>query len=354
MSASSEAGEQAGPQGFAVQLDTLPREDVLVRYTWSGSAEQGDHGVMNGTLVIRANQISEQLSAPITNDLTDEDDESIDLQLIGQQGAVVAPGLGAHSHKILDDDPPPAIGFAVTASSVDEAGTTANLAVTLGLASEKTITVAFSAAAGGSAAADDFTLAAGTLTFPPGTTTLDVPVTIANDAIDEENETVSVALSNATNATLQGITQHTLTITDDDAPPELAFQQAASTINEGTASHAVSVVLSAPSARTIQFSVTRPAGAAADLSVPAGAITIPPGTTQVSVTATITNDTIDEDDEAVVLSLGGLVNAAAGAQGSHTVTIQDNDDGPQVRFDPATPNQTADERDISRSPPRTA
>lgn len=345
VSASSEAGEQAGPQGFAIQLDTLPLQDVIVRYTWAGTAEQGDHGVVNGMLTIRANQISEQLPAPITNDLTDEDDETIDLQLIGQEGAVVAPGLGIHSHKILDDDPPPNIGFSVAASSVDETGTTANLAVTLALASEKTITVDYAAAAGSAVATDDFTLAAGTLTFPPGTTTLNVPVTIANDAIDEENETLTVTLSNASNANLQGNTQHALTITDDDAPPQLAFQQAASAVNEGTATHAVTVVLSAPSGRTIQFSVTRPAGAAADLSVPAGAITIPPGTTQVSFNATITNDTTDEVDEDVVLSLTGLVNAAAGGQATHTVTIQDNDDAPQARFDPATPNQTADERD---------
>jgi hypothetical protein len=346
VAAASSAGEETGPQSFAVQLDTVSTSDVVVRYTWTGTAEPADHGVTDGLLTILAGQASQPVPAPITNDLTDEDNETLDLSLIAQAAAVVAPGLGQHVHTIVDDDPPPSIDFALTASTASEATATATLAVNLGLASEKQITIDYLAAAGGSAGADDFTLAAGTLTFLPGTTTLAVPVTIANDALDEDDETVRVSLANASNATLPPARLHTLTITDDDDLPTLAFALAASTASEATATHAVNVQLSAPSGRTVQFALTR-AGTStpADLTLPATTFSIPAGSTMVAINATVINDAIDDDNETAVLTLTGLVNAAAGAQTTHTITIADDDDPPLVRFDPATPDRTENEND---------
>jgi hypothetical protein len=347
--ATSSAGEETGAQSFAVELDVVSMEDVVARYTWTGTAEPEDHGVTDGLVTIRAGQKSQTIPAPITNDLTDEDDETLDLSLIAQAGAVIAPGLGQHGHMIVDDDPPPAIGFQVTTSAASEDTATATISVSLERASEKLITVDYVAAAGGSAGADDFALAAGTLTFPPGTTTLTVPVTIANDALDEDDETVRVALMNASNATLQAQGNlHTLTITDDDATPTLEFQQAASTASEATATHAVTVQLSAPSGRTVQFALTRAGTASADdLTLPAGPFVIPAGATTLAIDATVIDDAIDDDDETAVLTLTGLVNAGAGPQATHTITIQDDDGPPAVRFDPATPDRSELERDLT-------
>lgn len=346
VNATSSAGEETGTQSFAVQLDTLSAEDVVVRYSWTGSAEPADHGVTDsGFLTIRAGQISQPIPAPITNDPTDEEDETIDLTLIAQAGAVVAPGLGQHVHTIVDDDLPPVIGFATAASTVAEGAGTASLTVSLGLASEKLITIEYVAAAGGSAAAEDFTLAAGTLTFPPGVTSLTVPVAIASDLLDEDNETVRVSLQNASNARLEAPgALHTLTITDDDAPPSIEFDQAASSAGEAAGTHAVAVKLSAPSGKTVSFQIARAGSASeADATLPVTAFSIPPGGTTATVSVTILNDAVDEDSETAVLTLTGLVNAAAGPQGSHTITITDDDDPPQVRFDPTTPDRAESE-----------
>jgi hypothetical protein len=346
VAAASSAGEETGAQSFAVQLDTVSTEDVVVRYTWTGSAEPADHGVTDGLLTIRAGQASQPIPAPITNDPTDEDNETLDLSLIAQAAAVVAPGLGQHVHTIVDDDPPPSIGFALTTSTASEATATATLSVNLGLASEKQITVDYLTTAGGTAGVDDFTLAAGTLTFSPGTTTLTVPVTIVNDALDEDDETVRVSLANASNATLPPTRLHTLTIADNDDLPALAFQQASSTASEATATHAVNVQLSAPSGRTVQFSLTRTGtSTTADLTLPATTFSIPAGSTMVTINATVINDTIDDNNETAVLTLTGLVNASAGTPAAHTITIADDDD-PLVRFDPGTPDRTADEPDV--------
>jgi hypothetical protein len=348
VTAASSAGEKTGAQSFAVELDMVSPEPVTVRYTWTGTSEPGDHGVVDGYITVPPNQASQLLPAVIVDDPTDEDDETLDLTMIAQSGAVIAPGLGEHVHTIIDDDLPPSISFSLTASSVSENVGTAMIAVTLGLASEKQITIDYLATAGGSAAPADFTLAAGTLTFPPGTTQLMVPVTITSDALDEDDETVRVSLANATNATLAGGgSLHTLTIADDDNSPTLAFQAASSTVGEATPTHPVTVQLSAPSGRAVQFSVTRGGTSTlADLTLPAGPFTIPAGMTTYTFNATIIDDTDDDNNETATLTLASLVNAGTGGQATHTITITDND-GPFVRFDPATPDQSAAERDLT-------
>lgn len=345
----SSAGEEAGPQSFAIQLDKVTTQPVVVRYTWSGTSELADHGIVDGTLTIPPNQSSQSLRALIVNDATDEDDETIDLALIGQDGAIVEPGMGEHVHTIIDDDPPPVMSFSPAASTVSEAAGTATLTVSLALPSEKPITVDYAVAPGGTAGTDDYTLAAGTLAFPAGTTQQTITVTITNDTLDEDDETLLVALANPTNATLSAQAKvHTLTITDDDAPPTLEFQQAASTASEGTATHAVGLKLSAPSGRTVQFSLSRSGtSTTADLTLPATTFSIPPGATTFSFDATVIDDAIDDDDETAILTLTGLVNATAGPQATHTITITDNDDPPLARFDPATPDQSAAEQDTT-------
>ena len=346
VAAASKAGEETGVQSFAVQLDQLSPVEVRVLYTWTGSAEPIDHGLVDGVVIIPAGQTSQTLLAPIQNDPTDEDEETIDLAMSAQAGAVVEPGLGTHVHTIVDDDPPPTIGFAPAASSTGETGT-ANLAVTLSLASEKLIKIDYVALAGGTASAADFALTPGTLTFQPGDTSQPVPVAISSDALDEDDETARFSLANAVNATLQAATtQHTLTITDDDAPPTIQFQQAASTAAEGTGTHAVTVELSAPSGKPIQFAVTR-SGSVDDLALPVATFTIPAGTTTATINTTVVDDAVDEDDETVTLALGSLVNAGLGPQATHTVTITDNDNAPLVRFDPGTPDRAELERSIT-------
>ena len=62
-----------------------------------------------------------------------------------------------------------------------------------------------------------------TVTFAPGQLLANVPVTIINDDLDEPDETVVLTITDATNATFGTTRVHTLTITDDDLPPTIAF-----------------------------------------------------------------------------------------------------------------------------------
>src|SRR5262249_5931947 len=74
---------------------------------------------------------------------------------------------------------------------------------------------------------DDYTaIPTATLTFDPGQTSKPVVVTVAQDALDEDDETFAVNLSGATNATIADA-QGVGTITDDDAAPSLSINDVA-------------------------------------------------------------------------------------------------------------------------------
>jgi PKD repeat protein/N-acetylneuraminic acid mutarotase len=64
----------------------------------------------------------------------------------------------------------------------------------------------------------DYTSTGGTLAFAPGDTSRTFAVPIINDTLDETNETVTLTLSNPTNADLGAPSTATLTIVDDDEP----------------------------------------------------------------------------------------------------------------------------------------
>jgi hypothetical protein len=100
------------------------------------------------------------------------------------------------------------------------AGNTAvNLTVTLSPAAASDVTVQFAASNGTATAGADYTATSGTLTFPAGTTSRLVPVTIAADAVYESAESVVVTLTNPVGATLSD-GSGTVTIDNDDAEPQ--------------------------------------------------------------------------------------------------------------------------------------
>src|SRR5207302_3318061 len=135
--------------------------------------------------------------------------------------------LGAittHTYTILDDDPPPTVAFNGAASSGSESTTAVSIPVSLSTASSKSITVNY-AVTGGTASGGgvDYTLASGTLTFAPGVTMQNISIAVVNDTLDEDDETIQVALSGPTNSTLGATTTHTYTILDDDPLPSLSI-----------------------------------------------------------------------------------------------------------------------------------
>lgn len=176
----------------------------------------------------------------------------------------------------------------------------------------------------------DYRLASGTLTFSPGVTSLNIPVTITDDSLPEATEHVVVVLRNANGAVPGPTTQHVIAITDNDtAPlqPSVGFASSASLVAEGAAP-SVLVVLSQPASSfvSLDYSVTGgTATSGADFTLPAGTLTFSPGELVKTVPLNLIDDTLVEPVETVVLSLANPSGATLTSLAVHTVTIADND-----------------------------
>ncbi len=102
-----------------------------------------------------------------------------------------------------------------------EEGENLTFTVELSPASEvfaETVTVDWATSGGTATSGTDFTAGSGTLTFAPGVTEQTFTVATIEDMTDEDHETFTVTLSNATSATISGATA-TGTIENDDWPP---------------------------------------------------------------------------------------------------------------------------------------
>ena len=164
---------------------------------------------------------------------------------------------------------------------------------------------------------------------------------IADDSLDEENETVIITLSNANNATLGSDNVHTYTITDNDSAPVIDFNITSSSGVESVSSAGLTVNLSAASGLniTVDYVVTGTAtGSGTDYTLTDGTLTINAGETSGTITiSNIVDDSIAEGSETVIVTLSNPSNATLGGDDTHTYTIIDNDK-PNIDFNTISSN----------------
>ena len=109
-----------------------------------------------------------------------------------------------------------AVSFDTSVSHHAESCGTANIAVRLNVAATNTVAVDYRVNGGSAEPGTDYTLAASTLTFTPGSTLQSISVTALDDAIVEPDEIVALVLTNPANAVLGAITTHTCVLDNDD------------------------------------------------------------------------------------------------------------------------------------------
>ncbi len=148
---------------------------------------------------------------------------------------------------IADDDLPPEVSFAEAAVAFGESDGSVALGVEMSAPSALEVTVDFTAADGSATSGEDYSVVNGTLTIPAGTTSGTIPAGIIDDALDENDEDFTLSLSNPQSAVLGDPSTVTVTITDDDLPPEVMLTEAAVTVGEGDGTAPIGVELSAPS-----------------------------------------------------------------------------------------------------------
>ena len=187
-------------------------------------------------------------------------------------------------------------------------------------------TVNYSVVAETAEPGDDFTVDSGTLTIDAGATTAPLAVSVAEDNIDETNETFRVVLTNPQGATLmdpEGIG----TIVDNDPPPQVSISAATAYENGGTLQ--IPISLSAPSEFPISVNLVQSAG---NIVVGVDIVTLPtianfaPGETSITVGVSLIDDSTPEVDKWNFITLDSPVNAVLGSAGvKSAITILDDD-----------------------------
>jgi len=228
---------------------------------------------------------------------------------------------------------PPILRLASPELTVSEAEGTVKVTVELSLSNgySKPVTVAYATGDGSATANGDYTPVTGTLTFLPGERSKTFNIVVRDDGLKETNERFQLTLSNLTNASLDGPSVATVTITDSDAPPVVRFASAARTVDESVGSVAATIELSTPSAinisvpYTVQGFTVPGTASLSDHTLRAGTLFIPAGATSARLRFAVVDDRIDEDRETVSLFLGTPTNAQLGNPSIYTLTVNDND-----------------------------
>ena len=314
-------GEDAGTAIFVVTLDTAGIQTVTVDYaTGDGTATAGsDYAATSGTLTIAAGLLKGTITAPILDDTLVEADETFTLTLSDAVNASISEGVATGT--IVDDDEPT---LSIEDVSVGENAGTAIFVVTLDTAGIQTVSVDYAATDGTATAGSDYAATSGTLTIAAGLLKGTITAPILDDTLVEADETFTLTLGNAANASIsEGVA--TGTIVDDDEPT-LSIQDVSVGEDAGTAIFVVTLDTAGIQTVTVDYAATDgTATAGSDYAATSGTLTIAAGLLKGTITAPILDDTLVEADETFTLTLSDAVNASISA-GVATGTIVDDDE----------------------------
>jgi len=248
--------EAAGTSTVTATLSTVASTDTTVtigRKSSSTATLTDDFTLSSTSITILAGQTTATATLTAVQDTLDEVDETAIVEITAVTGGDNATESGTQEATvtITDDDAAPSLSIANASLSEGNSGSSnMTLTVTLGAVSSKTVTVDYATsndATPSALAGTDYTAASGTLTFSPGDTSKTFTVPVLGDTTQEGNETFTVTLSNASNATL-GTSTATGTINDDEnASPVLDLNGSATagTGNTVTLANAVNGLASA-------------------------------------------------------------------------------------------------------------
>jgi aryl-phospho-beta-D-glucosidase BglC (GH1 family) len=232
-------------------------------------------------------------------------------------------------------DPAPVPTLSVADATVVEGNSGAPelvFTVTLSAAATGPVTVAYATSNGTASAGSDYTALSGTLTFAAGETSKVVRVQVSADTAVEANETLTLALSSPSGATIADGTAIG-TITNDDTAPLPALSVADTTVSEGDSGVkylAFTVSLSAAATGPVTVAYVTNNGTAttgSDYTAASGTLTFAAGETSKVVHVQVSSDTAVEGNETLTLTLASPSGATI-ADGTAIGTITNDDSAP--------------------------
>ncbi len=349
---------------FTLSASPTPNADVDVDVSVSAA---GEWGVAGGSRTVRfaAGAATATLRVPTADDEVDEADGSVSVSLDApgsDAGYTVSARHGVAAVGVADDDVDPLTVYMMFFSrSIEEDGAGydnqagLSIGLTRTLRAWETVTVPLSVTGGeegvhwtmrdlgdpGAVFADDFEVV-----FGPGGQRVELALTAVDDS-DWVDEEITVSYGTAGRApTLNGSTEGvilgaswgadgteradgstTVVIVDGDVPPPQVGITAAAGGTEGTAA-TFTIASSAPAAADLDVAVDVAASGEWGAAVGAATVTIPKGATQATLTVATVDDSVDEADGSITVTVAAGSGYTVGPQATRAVQILDDDDPP--------------------------
>ena len=227
---------------------------------------------------------------------------------------------------------PGSLQFSLGAYSVNENAGSISIEVQRVGGSDGVVSVQYATANGSAIQPGDYAATSGGLFWPNGDIApKSFTVNIVNDAIDENDETLSlILLSPGGGATVGNPSNVNLSIIDDDLPPVISIADLSLAEGQsGTTAFNFTVSLSAASERQVSFRATSADGSATVSNNDYQALgptlfAIDPGQISRQVTVNVVGDTTPEANETFLVNLGTPFNTTIG-DGQAVGTIVDDD-----------------------------
>ncbi len=342
--------EGAGTATFTVSLDHATTAPVSFDYaTADGSADSDDYTSVAGSLEIPVGSTEVTITVPITEDFYSEGDETFTVTLSNVSDNVDLTGSDLEGVGIIQDsgsgagiDVPSAEDtvYAVLSGDADVTeGDSATYTVSLvdsdGTPVEVTeptdVTITFTS---GTVETGDYAETPVTVTIQPGdsSTTIDV-ATFEDVDFDDETFTAEItsvqetgefeAIEVGSNSSIE------TTIVDNDTAPTISIDDV--TVDEGAGLATFTVSLDHATTAPVSFDYATSDGSAnsSDYESTSGSLTIPAGSTEVTITVPITDDLYSEGDETFTVTLSNVSDNVdlTGSDLEGVGTIQDSGSG---------------------------
>ena len=329
-------GTPANPGQFTLTRSGGSAAALTVNVALTGTATNGtDYTTIPTTVTFATNATTAVVNLAVIDDTLSEPLETAILTITAGSGYTVGSGASA-TVNITDNDPPIITVVATDASAAETiTGTPTNpgrftLSRTGATTSALTVNLAMS---GNATNGSDYSTIANTATFAAGSATALVNLNVIDDTLAEGPETAILNLIAGAGYLLGSSANATVTIADNEAALPvvtiLATDPSAAETITGTPTNPGRFTLSrtgaTTSALTVNLTVSGTATNSTDyVTIPATA-TFAAGAATALVNVSVTDDTLVEGPESVIVQVAPGSTYSVGASSIATVTIADND-----------------------------
>ncbi len=308
---------------------TATSVDIIISGGTASAAS--DYTYTTQTVTFPANSTTIQnVTISISNDAVIEPLETIIFGFTNFTNSSTAGSSAFDTLTIIDDDAP-YIAFVAPSANGFENVVSPTIPVSIQFPNASATSVNISVIGGTATLGSDYTFSNQTLNFPAGSSsTINIPLTIINDAITEADETIIFTLSSPTNGATLGLATYTYTIKNDDITPIVTFLKPTfQQVKEGIGTVTVRVQLTNPTLTATSITVSAFGGNASpgsDYSLPSNTLTFPANTSTIQFYSfPIIDDILVESTESIILRLTNPTNPVTFLNEYDSIDIIDNE-----------------------------